>query len=131
MNGLNRRRRLLLGMVGAALLAAGCQAPGTERWVGTWEAGGRERTCEIRCVSHPVDDENWNAKFTAFCDQWYSYDVEMKGHKDGDTIRFVGDADLGKKYGVYHWTGQIVGDSFTGEYRSESGETGAFTMARK
>ena len=131
MNGLLRQRFLLLGMAGAVLLAAGCQAPGTERWAGTWEAEGPERLCEIRCVAHPADGENWNAKFTAQCDQWYSYDIEMKGTKDGDTIRFVGDADLGKDYGIYHWTGQIADGAFTGEYRSDSGKTGKFTMARQ
>ncbi len=47
------------------------------------------------------------------------------------TVRFAGDADLGKEYGIYHWTGQIADGAFTGEYRSDSGKTGKFTMARQ
>lgn len=124
-----RRLNSLLSMAGVAFLAAGCQAPGSQRWAGTWQAGGQEQVCEIRCLAQPVDEENWTAKFTAYCNRWYSYDIEMKGQTDGDTIRFAGDADLGKEYGIYHWTGQIADGVFSGEYRSDSGETGTFRMA--
>jgi hypothetical protein len=49
--------------------------------------------------------------------------------RKGDKIVFAGQTDLGEQNGgVYKWSGEIVGEKFTGKYTSAGGKDGTFEM---
>lgn len=115
----------------AALLTGGCgsSAPPDLTWEGTWEAAPDGHGGELRCTLHPLENGQWEGKFTGYCSNQFAYEVQMAGRRDSAAIRFEGSADLGEKDGgVYQWTGQIAGKEFVGQYRSTSGKTGKFQM---
>jgi hypothetical protein len=98
-------------------------------WEGTWEAAPDGHGGELRCLVRQVERDQWEGKFTGTCDRQFAYEVQMKGKRDGESILFAGEADLGEKDGgLYHWTGRIVGEEFAGQYQSTSGKTGKFAM---
>jgi hypothetical protein len=119
-------------MVFSAVVLAGCGQslpPTAESWQGTWEAAPDGHGGELRCLVRPTEGDTWEGKFTGYCDRQFAYEVQMQGRRDGDTIVFSGDANLGEKDGgIYHWTGRIAGEEFTGKYQSESGKSGKFHM---
>jgi hypothetical protein len=116
------------------VLLAGCADTATPSanppaaWEGTWE-GSNGHAGELSCQVAAQGDGQWEGKFTGTCDRRFAYEVKMQGKKDGDTIRFTGQADLGEKDGgLFQWTGRIEGDQFIGEYKSDAGKTGKFQM---
>jgi hypothetical protein len=119
-------------MVFLAGVVAGCSqgvAQPVASWEGTWEAAPDGHGGELRCLVRQIAREQWEGKFTGTCNRQFAYEVQMKGRRDGDTILFTGEADLGEKDGgLYRWTGRIVGDQFAGQYESASGKTGKFAM---
>jgi dienelactone hydrolase len=102
------------------------------KWSGTWKSEEPGHGGELQCVARQLDERNWKAHFTGYCNRQFAYEVEMKGRTDGDKVRFEGEADLGEKDGgVYKWTGAIAGDTFAGQYTSASGKKGEFRMTRE
>jgi hypothetical protein len=115
--------------VGALAGCAGGAPQPVASWDGTWTADPDGHGGELRCLVRQVERDQWEGKFTGTCDRQFAYEVQMKGRRDGDSILFTGDADLGEKDGgLYHWTGRIVGEEFAGQYQSTSGKTGKFAM---
>ena len=101
-------------------------------WVGTWQAAGSDECKELRCQARAVGGANWEATYTGVCNRRFSFNVTMKGRESGGKIDFRGETDLGEDNGgVYVWTGQIVGKTFTGKYTSAGGKKGTFTMKPK
>jgi hypothetical protein len=99
------------------------------RWTGTWKAQEPGHAGELFCVARQLDEQNWKATFSGYCNRQFLYEIEMKGRKDGDKVVFEGQADLGEKDGgVYRWTGHLAGDAFVGQYTSASGKKGEFQM---
>jgi hypothetical protein len=116
-------------LLGGIIAGCGQSAPPAASWEGTWEAADPPHGGELRCTVRQLDGEQWEGKFTGYCDRQFAYEVQMQGRRDGDSILFKGDADLGDKDGGrYSWTGRIVGEAFVGEYKSTSGKTGKFQM---
>lgn len=98
-------------------------------WQGTWEADDKSHNGELRSTVKQVDGEKWEARFSGYCNRQFVYDVKMQGKRDGEKVVFEGKADLGEKDGgVYTWTGEMIGDKFTGKYKSEKGKKGTFVM---
>ena len=98
-------------------------------WAGTWQAAGSDQCKELRCQARRVAGADWEARFTGVCNRRFSFEVIMNGRATGGKIVFDGKTNLGEENGgVYVWTGQIVGRTFTGKYESTGGKTGTFTM---
>jgi hypothetical protein len=119
----------LLGMIlSATLTGCGDSFAPPASWEGTWE-GSNGHAGELSCQVAAKSDDQWEGKFTGTCDRQFAYEVQMQGRRDGDTILFTGQADLGEKDGgLFQWTGRLAGDQFTGEYQSDGGKTGKFQM---
>jgi hypothetical protein len=118
-------------MILVPTLLAGCSQPEPPElaWEGKWEAAPDGHGGELRCTLVPGEEGQWQGKFTGYCNQQFAYEVQMEGRREGSAIHFQGSADLGEKDGgVYHWTGQIAGQEFFGQYRSTAGKTGKFQM---
>jgi dienelactone hydrolase len=102
-------------------------------WNGTWE--GKDKGShggELTCVARPIDGTNYVATFSGKCGDYFSFDIEMNGKKDGDKVKFAGEVDLGEKNGgVYRWNGEQAGAVFTGEYETAQGKKGVFELKLK
>jgi hypothetical protein len=97
-------------------------------WSGTWSSdrhGGHGGS--LRCRTRRGDD-GWHATFTGQGERIGTYEVEMAGRKEGDTVTFEGEVDLGPQDGgTYRWRGSVTPSEFRGSYSSEH-DNGSFTM---
>lgn len=102
-------------------------------WVGRWKADiepgdGKPLMCEIV----QIGEHAWKATFNAVCDKDYAFTMEVPGRREaeGEDVVFEATVDLGEQYGgMYHWTGRVVGDEFSGVYRHAK-YNGTFQMVR-
>ncbi|MGD9854594.1 MAG: hypothetical protein AB7U20_06535 [Planctomycetaceae bacterium] len=106
-------------------------APVDGVWVGRWKADvepGEGKS--LMCETVQVGEHAWKATFNAVCDQDYAFTMEVPGRREGEDIVFEATVDLGEQYGgEYHWTGQVVGDEFSGRY-THAKYNGTFRMTK-
>ena len=127
---LSRHSAIVSLLAVMVLMAGGCQSG--SRWAGTWQGPVESYGGTLESTVKQIDDENWEASFTGYCNRAFAYEITMKGQRRGDEVVFEGEADLGEPDGgLYQWTGHLAGDEFTGEYSSTQGKQGSFTMARQ
>lgn len=110
-------------------LAAADKPAEDSKWIGTWQAAGKEDCKELRCSAGRLEGEKWQATFTGVCSREFSFQVKMTGIRKGDRIVFAGKTDLGEQNGgIYRWSGAILDGKFTGKYESDGGKKGTFEM---
>jgi acetyl esterase/lipase len=98
-------------------------------WAGTWKGTEPNHGGDLKCLARRLDPSHWQATFSGHCGRDFAFEIDMKGQQEGDRIKFEGQVDLGEKNGgVYHWTGEIAGDTFDGRYATEKGQKGQFQM---
>jgi hypothetical protein len=118
----------------------------TGDWAGSWKSNRSGHGGDLLCTVEPGPDGGFKAVFNAKCSFTADYKIDMVGRAGEKGIAFEGSADLdailaktygekykrepGKGYGVYHWTGLADGKTFAGTYKSDRGDTGAWTMTR-
>ena len=87
---------------------------------GDWYGPNAERPLgELSCTIVRRDRETWDAVFFASFGGFGEYDVRLEGRRVGERVVFDGSIDLGETSGgVFDWTGEIVGERFTGTYTS-------------
>jgi hypothetical protein len=128
------RRAILLAALctlwsGALTAIADEKDDAASGWLGTWQALGQTDCKELRCAAQRVEGEKWQATFTGVCSREFSFQVKMNGIRKADKIVFEGTTDLGEQNGgVYRWSGEIIGQKFTGKYKSDGGKEGTFEM---
>ena len=102
----------------------------TGKWEGTWKSSKSGHGGGLQCTAVETGKDMWKATFVAQYGQEATYSIEMIGQREGPTVLFEGDVDLGEKDGgVYHWTGRATANEFVGEY-SSSNDSGGFRMQR-
>ena len=120
-----------VALAASALLLAACHSGQTQRWSGNWQGNPTGYGGDLHCTVEQLDGDQWRAEFTGNCGRDFSYQITMDGTAEGEKVVFSGDADLGEQDGgVYHWTGEMDGELFEGEYTSTTGKTGTFRMER-
>lgn len=103
---------------------------GGESWSGTWKNAKAGTSGRLSCSAEPGDGDQWRATFTGeFKGSEFRHDIRMRGTPDGNAVRFEGTADLDGD--DYEWTGRASGNTFTGQFRSVSGNRGGFEMTRR
>lgn len=83
----------------------------------------------LTCTITPTGPDTWNADFIATFGEVGEYEVPLEGRREDGKVLFGGSVNLGETDGVYEWTGEIVGDTFTGAYTSDY-INGTFRMTR-
>lgn len=118
----------VLGLCGGLVVA---DEP-SKTWEGTWVNKRYNTSGTLKCVAKPDKEKEgtWKATFSgSFQGQPFSYDVtfeEKKGAKQSD---LSGKSKIGNHN--YEWTGAMKGDALTGQYKSNSGYYGNFTLKAK
>ena len=132
-----RARLLIFAPICLTALLSGCALLGSAadpvsgRWEGNWYVGDSATpagtlTCEVQRVA----SNEWKAIFTAGFGGEGDYEVELAGSREGDSVVFGGDVDLGATAGgVFNWQGEAGPDVFTGVYTSQF-ISGTFKMDR-
>lgn len=95
---------------------------------GTWKGDQTGYGGDLHCVVRKLDGENYSAVFSGYCGRDFVFQITMNGKRSGDKVLFEGEADLGEKDGVYRWSGELTGTTFTGKYTSPTGKKGEFSM---
>lgn len=138
-----RRARLLAAVVLPALaLAGGCQSmrifgggdPATGTWEGSWYIGSSEQPGgPLTAVVESAGKDQWLAVFMAGFGQGAegTYNVDIKGRREGDRIVFGGQTDQGENSGgIYTFSGTIERNLFQGQYEAGPIFRGRFVMQR-
>ncbi len=100
------------------------------QWRGTWASKVSDHNGELYCTVTKLNEKNWTATFTGFCNREFAYRIKMNGKTEGKKVTFRGKADLGEKDGKYTWEGTIIGEIFSGQYVSKKGGRGEFQMRK-
>ena len=103
---------------------------GGESWSGTWKNAKRGTSGRLSCNAERGEGDQWRATFTGESrGTEFRYDTRMRGTPEGSGFRFEGTTDLDGD--DYEWTGRAGGNTFTGQFRSVSGNRGRFEMTRQ
>jgi hypothetical protein len=99
-------------------------------WEGTWESKTDGDRGVLRCLVTQTGETQFKARFKASYKQalTYEYTISMTGTVGDFGLDFTGRENL-PLHGVYEWSGQISGDDFTAEYKTDD-DQGVFTMTR-
>lgn len=99
-------------------------------YAGHWYGPNPEKPLgTLNCTITPTGPDQWQADFIATFGEVGEYEVPLEGRREDGKVLFGGDVNLGETDGVYSWTGEIVGDEFTGNYTSNY-INGSFHMNR-
>lgn len=100
-------------------------------YAGDWYGPNPERSLgTLTCTATPSGPDSWNALFAATFGDYGEYEVPLEGKREENKVVFGGSVDLGEADGgVFDWSGEIVGDDFTGTYTSRF-INGSFRMKR-
>lgn len=130
---------LIVFSLGSGLLAGCASTPDTAPppdtvsgyYAGHWYGPNPEQPLgELMCTITPKDANSWNAHFVATFGETGEYQVPLEGNRLDGKVVFDGEVDLGgDQGGVFEWSGEIVGDTFNGEY-SAARYTGTFRMTK-
>lgn len=114
--------------------------PGSEpsglsgRWKGSWRSEWNGHSGGLRCLLEPRGDGQARAWFYSTYGWllFFQHEVLLSvAPEEAGRLRFEGEEDLGPALGgVYHYRGQVVGNSFHAHYDAESGDHGVFEMER-
>lgn len=118
----------VLGLFGGLV---GADEP-SKTWEGTWVNKKYNTTGTLKCVAKPDKDKvgAWNATFSGvFQGRPFSYDVTFEEKKGAKRSDLSGKSKIGNH--DYEWTGALTGDVLTGQYKSNSGYYGTFTLKTK
>lgn len=100
-------------------------------WTGTWKANGAAEASALSCTMLQKTGNEWIATFDAVCGRNASFTFDVPGKLKDGLVVFKQTIDLGEiNGGVFEWTGEIRGDTFTGKYKS-SGYEGGFVMKKQ
>lgn len=102
------------------------------RWNGTWLSDANGHTGGLRCILSKDEEGTLQARYHATwaCCFTFEYSVPITATQEGDTYRFLGEADLGwLAGGLYVYEGDVTGDQFSSTYRCER-DHGTFQMIR-
>ncbi len=111
-------------------VAHGAMDERTGPWDGTWRSDVDGDHGSLRCIVRESGLNQYEARFKAIHDGItpYVYTGKMRAVEDGNGVLMTGRANL-PVHGTYDWTGRIIGDTFTADYRTKRDE-GTFTMTR-
>lgn len=100
-------------------------------WNGIWWYGDKvDEGQPLSCSCEQIGPNQWTATFDAQYGGRSLYTFDITGKKIGDAVLFEGAVDLGEDHGgVYQWSGEARGNTFTGEYTSARAQ-GAFRMSK-
>jgi hypothetical protein len=104
----------------------------TGRWQGTWESTVGTHHGDLRCIVTRTDATNYRARYAATYAGFlhFEYEIALTGQREGEWIRFEGQADLGGMAGgVYSHEGHANATDFFATYKS-SEDSGRYTMKR-
>jgi hypothetical protein len=99
-------------------------------WEGTWSNRKYNTTGPLRCTAVQAADGTWTATFEGtFLGDPFKYPAQFLGRPRGRGQELAGTAQLdGDRY---EWSGNIQGDTMTGEFRSLKGNNGRFVLKEK
>lgn len=102
----------------------------TGPWEGKWQSNVNGHNGRLRCIMAQVGEDEYDGRFQAKYSGIFTFEhkIRMKSRVEGGVATFDGRADL-PFFGDYNWTGRIVGEEFTAEYRTEK-DNGTFSLAR-
>jgi hypothetical protein len=101
--------------------------PDSRTWKGTWVNKRYNSNGTLECVAKPGKDGTWTATFSGvFMGKPFTYDVTFDGKAAGGQTILSGKAEINNQ--KYDWTGSIKGDTLKGQYRSNGGYFGDFTL---
>jgi hypothetical protein len=118
-------------IVATVALLGGLTAVGADEesrtWEGTWVNKKYNTNGTLKCVAKPGKDGKWTATFSGlFMSEKFSYDVSFDEKKGSGKSDLSGKAEI--KNQKYDWTGTLKGNTMTGNYRSNGGFFGDFTL---
>jgi hypothetical protein len=136
---IHRTPALLLALAAAGVITPGCAHMPDESaadgvsgyYVGHWYGPNPEKPLgELTCTITPKGPDTWDAFFIATFGEVGEYEVPLEGKREDSKVVFGGDVDLGESEGgVFEWTGEIVGDTFNGNYKAAT-YVGTFRMKK-
>jgi hypothetical protein len=102
------------------------------RWQGTWASNVGTHNGDLRCIITRVDQTNYRARYAATYAGilHFEYEIPLVGEREGEWIRFEGEADLSwMAGGIYHHEGHANSTDFFATYKSNE-DNGRYTMKR-
>ena len=144
--------RTSCALLSIALLGAGCssferawrkaaatpddrQDAITGRWEGTWRSDVNGHHDRLRGLIKPASNGVHSARFHANYKKGilrftFGYTVPLQAERQGDSVRFQGEANLGwLAGGVYRYRGEATATNFSSTYHSKY-DYGVFQMTR-
>ena len=102
----------------------------TGPWEGKWQSNVSDHSGRLRCLMAQVSEDEYDGRFQAKYSRIFTFEhkIRMKSRVEGGVATFDGRADL-PFFGDYNWTGRIVGEEFTAEYRTDQ-DNGTFSLTR-
>lgn len=102
----------------------------TGPWEGRWKSDVSGHDGKLRCLLSETGVNAYHARFRA---NWggifvFNQDLPLKASLEAGGASFTGSVHL-PFHGAYDWTGRIVGDTFTAEYRTDK-DKGTFSLSR-
>lgn len=123
-------RSVFAGIAVWLALAASAAASDLSEWNGTWQATRGHGNGKLHCYLRPLIGGNkWEATFSG--KHFRGYRIVMEAEKKGAKVHFEGKANLKDGWGIYHWTGKLSGNQFSGTYKSTAGREGVFQLRQK
>lgn len=101
------------------------------RWEGGWLSEVNGHQGKLRCIVTKTNELEYQARFRATYQVilHFTYTVPLRAERDGASLTFGGEADLGLAGGLYHYAGRADGSNFTATYTSQR-DHGTFRMSR-
>jgi len=101
------------------------------RWEGGWLSEVNGHHGGLRCIVTKTNAMEYQARFRATYQIFlhFTYTVPLRADRDGGSLTFGGEADLGIAGGLYRYAGRADGSNFTAIYTSPS-DHGTFRMSR-